>query len=317
MIIVAGIILTAIAVLGVGGFGYYQSSIRPKQQTVLKVGDRSFSMGYAEKRIGYEIHNAGAGQLVSTNEQVAVAQTLNTIESEEINRINASQQNISVSEDEIDAEIRKEQAVADTADQATYAEAYRNAVHDSGLSPKDYREIIASKLLEDKIRQNIVSGIPTTADQVRLFDIQVAKQEEAQKVVDRLTAGEDFSAIATELSLDSKTKDKGGEMGWTPLAALDTGAGDAVFPLGAGQWTQPVASTSTGSYFVYKVAEKAAAMAVTPEQQKTIEDQTFTSQQNEVTQQTQIARPYITDAEMWNHLVEVAKNKGAGAPVSQ
>ena len=317
MIIVAGIILTAIAVLGVGGFGYYQGSIRPKQQTVLKVGDRSFSMGYAEKRIGYEIHNAGAGQLMTSNGQVAVAQTLNNMESEEINRINASQQNISVSEDEIDAEIRKEQAVADTADQATYADAYRNAVHDSGLSPKDYREIIASKLLEDKIRQNIVSGIPTTADQVRLFDIQVATQEEAQKVVDRLTAGEDFSALATELSLDTDTKDKGGEMGWMPRAALETVAGDAIFTLGAGQWTQPVASTSTGSYFVYKVAEKAAAVAVTPEQQKTIEDQTYTNQQNQVTQQTQTARPYITDAKMWNKLVELAIKNGAGKAASQ
>jgi len=317
VVILAGIILTAIVVLGVGAFGYYQTSVQPKQETVLKVGDRKFSMGYVEKRIRYEIQNGSQAQLASSSEQLAVVQAVTATENEEITRINASQQNISVGEDEIDVRIRANLGVADSADQATYAEAYRKAVHDSGLSPKDYREIIAAGLLEDKIRWSITVGIPATADQVRLFDIQVATQEEAQKVVDRLAAGEDFSAIATELSTDTKTKDKGGEMGWMPKAALEPAAGDAVFALEAGQWTQPIAG-SRGSYFVYRVAEKGAAMAVTADQQKAIEDQTFTTQQDQITQQTTIDRRYLPMySEMWNKLAEVAIKNGAGRATGQ
>jgi parvulin-like peptidyl-prolyl isomerase len=306
----AGIILTAIAILGVGGFGYCQTSIRPKQQTVLKVGDRSFSMGYVEKRLRYEIHSAAAGQLAQTNAQFAVYQTVTALENQEVNRIGAAKENISVSEDEIDVRIRQELGVADSADPTTYADAYRKAVHDSGLSPDQYREVVASKVLEDKIRQNLRSAIPTTAEQVRLLDIQVSSQEDAQKVVDRLAAGEDFAAIAAELSLDSSTKDKGAEMGWIPKAALETAAGDAVFALEPGQYTQPVSSPSTGSYFVYKVAEKSASMEVTADQQSAIEEQSYANWQAATISQTQIEQPFLTDAKIWNHLLEVATKEG-------
>ena len=310
VIVLAGIVLTAIVILGVGVFGYYQTSIRPKQQTVLKVGDRSFSMSYVEKRIRYEIHNAAPGELLQTNPQIAVVITVNTLVAEEINRIGAANENISVSEDEIDARIRQELGVADSADQATYADAYRKAVHDSGLSPDQYREVVASKLLEEKIRQNLRSTIPATAEQVRIRDIQVSTQEEAQKVVDRLAAGEDFAALITELSIDSATKDKGGEMGWMPKGALETATGDAVFALEAGQWTQPVSSASRGSYFVYQVEEKSPSMEVTTDQQSAIEDQSFANWQDATLSPVQIEQPYITDTEMQNHLVEIATKEG-------
>ena len=310
VIVLAGIIVTAIAILGIAGFGYYQTSVRPKHQTVLKVGDRSFSMSYVENRLRYDIHNATPGELLQTNPQIVVYQTLTVLESEELNRIGAAQENISVSKDEIDARIRQDRAISDTADAATYADAYRNAVHDSGLSPDQYREVVASKVLEEKIRQNLRSAIPTAADQVRIRDIQVATQEEAQKVVDRLAAGEDFAALVTELSLDSTTKDKGGEMGWMPKAGLETATGDAVFALEVGQWTQPVSSTSTGSYFVYQAEEKGSAMPVTADQQTTIENQSYANWQDATSGQVQTARPYITDAKIWNHLVEVATKEG-------
>jgi len=312
----AGIILTAIVVLGVGAFGYYQTSIRPKQETVLKVGDRSFSMSYVEKRLRYEIHITSPGELLQTNPQVAVIQTVNALGAEEVNRIGAAKENVSVSKDEIDARIRQDLGISDSADTKAYADAYRNAVHESGLSPSQYREVVESKLLEEKIRQNLRSAIPTTAEQARIRDIQVATQDEAQKVVDRLAAGEDFAAIASEVSADTATKDKGGEVGWTPRAALETAAGDAVFALEAGQWTQPVASSSTGSYYVYQVEEKSPSMEVTADQQTTIEDQSFANWQEQTGSQLQIEQPYITDAKMWSHLVEIATKEG-GATTGQ
>jgi parvulin-like peptidyl-prolyl isomerase len=312
----AGIILTAIVVLGVGAFGYYQTSIRPKQQAVLKVGDRSFSMSYVEKRLRYEMHTTSAGELLQSNPQVAVVQTVNALATEEINRIGAAKENTSVSKDEIDARIRQDLGISDSADAKAFADAYRNAVHESGLSPDQYREVVEAKLLEEKIRQNLRSAIPTTAEQSRIRDIQVATQEEAQKVVDRLAAGEDFAAIAAEVSADTATKDKGGEIGWMPRGALETAAGDAVFALEAGQWTQPVASSSTGSYYVYQVEEKSPSMEVTADQQTTIEDQSFANWQEQTGSQLQIEQPYITDAKMWSHLVEIATKEG-GATTGQ
>ena len=308
--VVAGIILTAIALLGVGAFGYYQTSIQPKREVVLKVGDRKFRMGDVEKRLRYEAHNPAIRQLLQSSPSVAVVQTLNAMEAEEVIRIGAANGNVSVSEDEIDARIRQDLGLADSVDEKTFADAYRNEVHDSGLSADRYREIVEAKLLEDKVRQNLRAAIPTSADQVRIRDIQVATEAEANKVVERLAAGEDFAALVIELSLDSSTKDKGGEIGWTPRAALDSAAADAVFAVEAGQWTQPVLSANSGSYFVYQVEEKAASMEVTADQQTAIENQGFVDWLKQTSSQLQIETPYVTDTEMFTHLAEVIAKEG-------
>jgi foldase protein PrsA len=309
--VVAGIILTAIVILSVGVFGYYQTSIQPKHETVLKVGDRDFSMGYVEEWLRFEVHNPSAGQLLQAGAQYVVLQAMMDLETAEVNRIGAAKENISVSEDEIDARIRQDLGISNSADTKAFADAYRNAVHDSGLSPDQYREVVEAKLLEEKVRQNLRSAIPVSGEQVRIRDIRVSTQEEAQKVVDRLTAGEDFAAITAEISTDTGTKDKGGEMGWTPRGALETDSENAVFALEVGQWTQPVASSATGSYYVFQVEEKSASMDVTDEQKQTIENRAFTNWQDQARNQLQIVQPYLTDQKMFNHLVEVTAKEGA------
>jgi parvulin-like peptidyl-prolyl isomerase len=310
-------VVAAIAILGVAGFGYYQSTIRPKQQAVVKVGDRNFSMGYVEKRLRYEIRNATPGEPLLLNQDVAVVQTLNSIEAEELNRIGATQLNVSVGDGEIEAKIRQNLGLSDSADPATYADAYRRVVRDSGLSPNEYRELIGSELLEDKIRQNLRSGIPASAEQIKLRDIRVTSQEDALKVLDRLAAGEDFATIASEVSYVTSTKNKGGEMAWMPRAALETAVGDAVFALEVGQRTEPVWSSQTNTFYIYEVMEKSPSMEVTSDQRRLIEEQSYNSWQDQISKQTVIVRHYIInnvsyDMEMINHLKQIAASEGSG-----
>ena len=77
-----------------------------------------------------------------------------------------------------------------------------------------------------------------------------------QAVKDALVApGADFNELARELS-DGPEKDDGGEIGWLTRDQLATDIGDKVFPLDAGQVSEPI-QVSQGYYFV-KVEEKAA-----------------------------------------------------------
>ncbi len=55
------IALVAVVVVGVGVFGYYQTNVKPKGESVIRVGDRAFDMGYMERRLRYEIHNPIVG----------------------------------------------------------------------------------------------------------------------------------------------------------------------------------------------------------------------------------------------------------------
>ena len=259
--IIGGVVIAALAVVGIGVFGYCQTSYRPQHQTVLKVGDRAFQMNYVENRLRYVIKNAAPGTPVMTNYDQAILETFSQIESDQINRIGAPQLNVSVSDDEVDAKIRQNLGLSDSVDQATYAAAYRNLVKASGFSPDDYRELIAAQLLEDKIRQNLRASIPDSTEQMHLLDIQVATQQNAQTVQDRLAKGEDFAAIAgdTTISIDTTSNTKGGDLGWIPRGALPTDIENAVFALSAGQTTQPLSYLN--SFYIYKLVEEVAVHA--------------------------------------------------------
>ena len=311
------IALVAVVVVGIGAFGYYQTSVKPKGESVIRVGDRAFDMGYMERRLRYTIRNANPEDLVLRNANSAVATILQDVSDEELDRRGAAEIGISVSEDEIDAEIRLRLRVPETADTSVFAEAYRNEVRQSGLHPSEYREVVAARLLEVKLRQHFRDQIPATSEQIRLRDILV-RQADLQKVLDRLKAGEDFAALASEVSLDTTTKDKGGEMDWQPRGGMPPEAESAVFSLAVGQVSEPV--YLSGGYYLYQVLEKAADMQVTSEQSQQIEDQALTNWRSGVAEQFPVV--YADNdmqrfQEQINQLGVLATSEGAGVSGGQ
>lgn len=64
--------------------------------------------------------------------------------------------------------------------------------------------------------------------------ILVETEDEAKAVVDRITAGEDFAALAQELSLDTGSGAAGGELGWFGLGMMVPQFESAVVALGEG-----------------------------------------------------------------------------------
>jgi hypothetical protein len=49
---------------------------------------------------------------------------------------------------------------------------------------------------------------------------------------------------------------------------------------------------------------------VTADQQSAIEEQSYANWQAATISQTQIEQPFLTDAKIWNHLLEVATKEG-------
>ncbi|MGQ9554461.1 MAG: peptidylprolyl isomerase [Anaerolineae bacterium] len=83
----------------------------------------------------------------------------------------------------------------------------------TGMSEGAFLRTMEVRVLERKLQEALAAEVPTTAPQVHVRDISVATQEEADKVRQRLQAGEDFAALAKELS-QSASKDQGGDVGW-------------------------------------------------------------------------------------------------------
>jgi len=73
-------------------------------------------------------------------------------------------------------------------------------------------------------------------------DDREAARAEATRARERVDAGEDFAALAAELSDDAGTRNAGGDLGWYVRGVLDGPLDEAVFSMAAGAVAGPVES---------------------------------------------------------------------------
>lgn len=111
-----------------------------------------------------------------------------------------------------------------------------------GVSEADFRAVIFSSLLREAVRDAITADLPHTQEQVWARHILVATLEEAEDVLARLDAGEDWAALAAELSLDTSNKDRGGDLGWFPREQMVEPFANAAFEMRVGEISDPVES---------------------------------------------------------------------------
>jgi len=125
---------------------------------------------------------------------------------------------------------------------------------EAGLSEADYRRTIEADLLYDKLQDLFASQVPTSEEQVHARHILVETEEEAQAVLARLEAGEDFASLAKELSTDEATKEDGGDLGWFPRGVMVPEFGETAFALQPEE-TSDIVQTSFG-YHIILVEER-------------------------------------------------------------
>jgi foldase protein PrsA len=101
-----------------------------------------------------------------------------------------------------------------------------------------------------------------TPETVRASHILVATREEAESLLARLEAGEDFAALAAEHSLDEATKDSGGDVGEFARGEMDEAFEETAFGLEIGGTA--IVGTSYG-FHVVRVTEKTPAREATLE----------------------------------------------------
>jgi parvulin-like peptidyl-prolyl isomerase len=122
------------------------------------------------------------------------------------------------------------------------------------LASKLEEAIIAeAPLEEEQIRFRYTTVADADAAAAKIAEIQagvrqevharhilVATIEEAEAALRRIKDGEDFAALAAELSLDSSNKDDGGDLGWFPRGAMVGPFDEAAFSGEIGLYPVPV-----------------------------------------------------------------------------
>ena len=130
-----------------------------------------------------------------------------------------------------------------------YVVAMRN---NAGFNEAAFRDLFAQGLYREKLQEALAAEVPTAAEQVHARHILVETEEEAQQVLERLEAGEDFAALANELSTDPASE--GGELGWFPRGQMVAEFEEAAFALQPGEISDPV-QTSFG-YHIIELLER-------------------------------------------------------------
>lgn len=200
-----------------------------------------------------------------------VAQIMPQLVSIEIAQAYADENDITVSDEEVDEEI--DRLKAQIAEQAQAAgqgggedEAFRQALDQAGFTEEELREDIREQLPLQKVQEEVAGGAEPSDDEVREFYDQNEEsftepetrcashilfppdgEDRAEEVKEEIEDGGDFAALAEEESQDPGTAEEGGDLGCQPETDPETGEpsyapafNDALFEAEEGDLVGPV-----------------------------------------------------------------------------
>jgi foldase protein PrsA len=110
------------------------------------------------------------------------------------------------------------------------------------ISEAQFRQIVRSDILRNKMKDEISKDTATEEEQVWASHILVDTEEEAQDVMERLETGDDFAELAMELSTDTGSGANGGDLGWFGRGQMVPEFEDVAFNLKIGEISDPVQS---------------------------------------------------------------------------
>lgn len=147
--------------------------------------------------------------------------------------------------EENDAEAESEPLPTET----PYTEEMFNQNSENYFASNEYTDLeferkqIYYELLRNKVRAALEAEIPREEDMVWARHILVATEEEANAVIERLNAGEEWNEIAAEVSTDASNAQNGGDLGWFGRGRMVPPFEEAAYAQEVGTYSaEPVAS---------------------------------------------------------------------------
>lgn len=171
----------------------------------------------------------------------------------------AEELNITVTDDELEADMKS--LIAEVGGQAAFA----RKLAETQTSKDAWIELERASLIGRKVLEAITAELPRTAEFVHARQIYCKLKADCEVALARLEAGEDFAALAREISEDISTKDQGGDLDWITRGSLLSPELEAlVFELQNGERSS-VAASELGFHIV-EVLERDPARAMSDEQ---------------------------------------------------
>ena len=321
---IGGLVVVLVAIVA---FGWWSIYVAKGSEVVASVGGQSITLDAYARRLNFERKNAeqqlqlmqaqyqansGNASLAQLYQQqiqqlqmglsLLPDQALSDMIDEQLIRREAAKRGITVSQSEIDTQIKNtfgDQPTPVPVPTATPAPGSTPAptptagpsptpvptadvqanvntfLANSGLTMSEMRSLIEYQLLYQKLQSAMAAAVPTIQEQVDARHILVATEADAQAAIKRIKDGEKFAAVAKAVSTDTSTKDKGGDLGWFPRGIMVPAFDAAAFSLPVGKISDPV-KTSYG-YHIIEVLQKDPNRPLDPQMLDQLRTQAFTN----------------------------------------
>ena len=241
----AAIVLIA---LGLVAFGYYWSVIKPRHRSVLEAEGVKVTYTAMVRRMEYEYYTSAVFQ--QQPGALPEATYLNVLNEITLTTRAEKDLSISLSDDEVNQQLRRKIGVSQEADDKTFTDRYRAALKSSGLHDSEYRRLAKAEALEQKVRDKFQSEAPATVAQAKLDVVATKDEAAARDAINRINAGEDFATVAKALSSESDVQTTGGAKDFAPQGSFNAVYDDYAFTGEIGKLSEPLAGPNDTFYVV-------------------------------------------------------------------
>lgn len=235
--LIAGVGILGLAVLGVIGYLVFQS-LFSSNPVVLRVGDEEIHHDYFTSRLASYIEQQG-GTVPGENILPFGQTVLDDIAEEEVILQSLDDNGISVTDEEIDAEIESRIGIKREENFGLFRQGLEQELVDSKLSEDEYRHVVRAELARSKLAEKFVSEVGATATQARFHRLNLVTEADAETARQRLLDGEDFATISLDLDPTAVEPEDGPE--FVVLDTLETEVREAIEQLELNGVSEPIA----------------------------------------------------------------------------
>lgn len=182
-------------------------------------------------------------------------QVLEQMIDQELTRQAAAEMGVSISDAELEASIE------DIIEQSGGQEGFDQSLEGMGTTYDDFRQMLLDQLLAEAVYSAVTASISPVAEQVHARHVLLPTREEAEEVLARLQAGEDFAYLAREYSEDISSRENGGDVGFFPRGVMPPEVEEVAFSMEIGE-TSEIVETEFGFHIVQVLEREEREIAV-------------------------------------------------------
>lgn len=238
-----GVLVALIVAVGV-----VLTVVMPPRAKVVTVGTRTFTASDIAVRAKYAIVGESNGLVVSDP-----AAIIPTLLREETLRQKAGHLGVSVSDDDLKAELRKRMGTAADSPDDVFLTAYNRYLKILPITRAEFEEIVRAAVLRTKVIEAFKATVGEKGPQLHLLAVAAPDRAKLEEMRTALASGKDFKAEAAARRF--VTDPAQADLAWfDPFSLPDRIS--SVRDLKAGEVSEVILDTQTGRFFLAQVVER-------------------------------------------------------------